>query len=348
MLAACTAAPPTATPTPVVLVVTATPAPKPAAAPAAAQAPATPAPPALKPAAEAKPTAPPAAKPAAKVAATPTSAAAEQRLAVGRTNSYRGLEFTIEEARLGERIESEQARRGNVLVGLRLRVHNPTQQRIAFTGTALTMLMRLQLPDGANPTARAEQPFIRPSVPPGESLAGWAYFELDRPAPLESLKLALGGGDETQAIIPLSGPEQVVAPRSFEYLRSTEPVRGLLWSVSGGTLRLDLPGQQANPGQEFLVLKVRATNPSPSRVELLHANRQRQQAIDYLRVEADNGVLLQQSAELNALPWDFPPKAEQDALYAWQLPHGSKNPKLVILSPDNSQHRLELGPLPPP
>jgi hypothetical protein len=67
-----------------------------------------------------------------------------------------------------------------------------------------------------------------------------------------------------------------------------------------------------------------------------------------LRVRADNGVLLQVSAELNALPTEFPAKAEQDTLYAWQLPLGSQNPKLVILSPDGSEHELELGPLPPP
>jgi len=73
-----------------------------------------------------------------------------------------------------------------------------------------------------------------------------------------------------------------------------------------------------------------------------------QPGTEYLRVEADNGVLLQPSAELNALPTEFPPRAEQDSLYAWQLPRGSKNPKLVILSPDGSQARLELSPLPPP
>ena len=183
---------------------------------------------------------------------------------------------------------------------------------------------------------------------PQQTMAGWSYFELERPVPLESLKLALGGSDETQVAIAFSGPEEVVAPRSFEYLRSTDEVRGLLWSVSGGTLRLDIPGQQANPGQEFIVLKIRATNPAPAEVRMRNERQVPQPGTEYLRVEADNGVLLQPSAELNALPTEFPPRAEQDSLYAWQLPRGSKNPKLVILSPDGSQARLELSPLPPP
>ncbi len=59
-------------------------------------------------------------------------------------------------------------------------------------------------------------------------------------------------------------------------------------------------------------------------------------------------MLLQVSAELNALPSDFPARTEQDALYAWQLPRGSQHPSLVILSPDGSEARLPLGPLPPP
>jgi hypothetical protein len=54
------------------------------------------------------------------------------------------------------------------------------------------------------------------------------------------------------------------------------------------------------------------------------------------------------SAELNPLPTEFPGKAEQDTLDAWQLPRGSKNPSLVIVLPDESQYALELGPLPPP
>ena len=41
-------------------------------------------------------------------------------------------------------------------------------------------------------------------------------------------------------------------------------------------------------------------------------------------------------------------RAEQDALYAWQIPLGSQNPTLVILAPDGSEARLPIGPLPPP
>src|SRR3712207_8823232 len=37
----------------------------------------------------------------------------------------------------------------------------------------------------------------------------------------------------------------------------------------------------------------------------------RQEATEYLRLEADNGVLLQPSAELNALPIEFQPRAER-------------------------------------
>jgi hypothetical protein len=39
---------------------------------------------------------------------------------------------------------------------------------------------------------------------------------------------------------------------------------------------------------------------------------------------------------------------DQDTLYAWRLPLGSENPKLVTLLPDSSEHELALGPLPLP
>ena len=71
------------------------------------------------------------------------------------------------------------------------------------------------------------------------------------------------------------------------------------------------------------------------------------EAVEYLRLEADNGVLLQPSAALDALPTEFQARAEQDALYAWQLPRGSQNPSLVVLAPDGSEVRLPIGPLPP-
>jgi len=269
-------------------------------------------------------------------------------LAIGRSTSYRGLQFTVEEARSGETIQDQRAPRGKTLVGIQVRVHNPNDQAVAFSTTALNRLLRLQLPSGTSPTAEAVPPFVRPSIPSRESISGWVYFEVDRPPALESAALAFGSSDETPVRIPFTGPEPPKTTRTFEYLRSTPEVRGLLWSVSGGEIRLDIPGQQANPGQEFIVLKVRATNPSTVPVRPLSARGASQRGTDYLRMRADNGVLLQVSAELSPLPFAFPGKAEQDTLYAWQLPHGSKNPKLVILSPDGSEHELELGPLPPP
>jgi hypothetical protein len=350
LLAACSGQ--GATPTPVVIVVTAAPSAtqvssasnrtpaagpegKPAAAPKPASKEVAVAP--SKPAATPKPAAP-----------SPTAAPTPQTLKLGRTTSYRGLEFSVVEARTGQTIEGQSANRGKTLVGLRMRAYNPHTANVRFNNPALNTLLRLEHPDGTKSTALSAKPFDRPTLPPRESIEGWLYFELDRPAPLEPMKLVFGGGGETPVEIALSGPEPVIAQRSFEYLRSTDPVRGLLWSVSGGTLRLDIPGQQANPGQEFIVLKVRATNPSASEIRLRNARQGPQGGLDYLRLEADNGVQLQPSAELAPLPAQFLGHAEQDALYAWQIPHGSRNPSLIILSPDGSQHKLELGPLPPP
>ena len=333
-------------PSPIVVVVTATPAPQ-TAAPAAVAAGATPTP------APAAVTAKPAGSPTVVARAKPTAPAtpptpAPQMLQVGRTNSYRGLLFTVEEARSGKTIEGETARGNKTLVGLRMQAHNPSGQDVHFANNPLGNLLRLRLPDGASVTPESDDPFYRPQLAPQETLAGWIYFQLDRSVPLESLTLALGGGQETVVTIPFSGPEPKMAKRTFEYLRTTEVVRGLYWSVSGGELRLDIPGQQANPGQEFIVVNVRATNPSAQSVMLLRPGSVPQEGPEYLRIRADNGVLLQVSAELSPLPTEFPGKAEQDTLYAWQLPSGSKNPKLVILSPDGSEHELELGPLPPP
>jgi hypothetical protein len=270
----------------------------------------------------------------------------EQQLSIGRSVSYRGLQFTVEQARSGEVIQDRRAPRGKALVGLEVRVHNPNARAVAFSTTALNRLLRLQLPSGTSSTAEAVQPFIRPSIPSREAIAGWVYFEVDRPPPLESAVLALGSEDETQARIPFTGAVATTTTRTFEYLRSAPEVRGLLWSVSGGELRLDIPGQQANPGQEFVVLQVRATNPSPAAVVLRNARGATQRGTDYLRVRADNGVLLQVTAELIPLPSEFPGKSEQDTVYAWEIPYGSKNPKLVILSPDGNEHDMDLGPLP--
>jgi hypothetical protein len=251
-------------------------------------------------------------------------------------------------ARSGLQIEDQKADRNKTLVGLRMNVHNPSGQRIHFASGPLNGLLKLVLPGGARPTAEDEDPFSRPIVEPQESVSGWLYFQVERPVPLAEMALALGGPQETVVTIPFSGPEPTIAVRSFEYLRSLDPIDDLIWSVSGGELRLDVPNQQANPGQELIVLRIRATNVSTKEVKVGKVGSVPQEGKEYLRVRADNGVLLQVSAEINDLPEYFPPKAEQDSLYAWQLPKGSKNPKLVILSPDGSEHSIELGPLPPP
>src|SRR3954454_24726061 len=151
---------------------------------------------------------------------------------------------------------------------------------------------------------------------------------------------------------PAHGTAQVhEAPPTHLHLALSPPTELLseeqLDAVVGG-MRADwcdswgngYPGQEANPGQEFVILKVRATNPSPAEVQMRKAPLFPQEGTEYLRLEADNGVLLQPSAALNALPTEFPARAEQDALYAWQIPLGSQNPTLVILAPDGSEARL--------
>lgn len=339
------------TPSPIVLVVTATPAP---ATPSTAPAPiantavggAQISPVTVTPATAASSPVVAAASPAA--AAASPAVPQEQTLKVGRTNAYRGLEVTVEEARSGEQVEEEKADRGKTIVGLRVRLHNPSPQLIHFAGTLFNERAKLRLPNGAAPAAMATDPFIRPRLDSEESTVDWLYFQIDRPVPLSELTLALGGPQETIVTIPFSGPEPVIAVRQFEYLRSLDPINDLIWSVSGGELRLDIPMQQANPNQEFIVLRIRATNVSTKEITAGPGWGAPPEATQYLRVRADNGVLLQVSSAIHELPEYFPPKAEQDSIYAWQLPKGSKNPKLVILEANGSEHEIELGPLPPP
>ena len=62
-------------------------------------------------------------------------------------------------------------------------------------------------------------------------------------------------------------------------------------------------GSQANPGQEFVVLKIRATNPGDGSGGAAQRERSKSTGGRGLaRMKADNGVLLQVSAELSPLP----------------------------------------------
>jgi hypothetical protein len=147
-------------------------------------------------------------------------------------------------------------------------------------------------------------------------------------------------------------------------LRSTEVLDGIIWSVSGGTIRTDIPSQQANPGQEFIVLKVRATNTTNQPIPILTTPAYSFDAKRILRLAPDNGVLLEPSAELDKLGLgafaELPARAERDGLYAWQVPRGQQNPTLVIrretILLDGARQvyggpgeaRLPIGPLPPP
>jgi hypothetical protein len=94
--------------------------------------------------------------------------------------------------------------------------------------------------------------------------------------------------------------------------------------------------EQANPGQEFIVLKVRATNTD-----------REQHWTPRLRLRTDSGVLLEPSARVRDFPLYLPARAEQDSLFAWQVPRGPQNPSLMIAS-DAGEVPLPIGPLPPP
>jgi hypothetical protein len=305
----------------------------------------------------------------------------QQQLTVSRSNFYRGLQVLVDEARSGPPPDSSSqpvlgVERSGVLpattrfvVVVRVRLHNANAQNtdVPSCNDAL-QAFRLRLPSGeALGAAFSSGDYTdcsSHSLTAGQTASGWLFYALREPVPLEPLQLVAGAANETPSVIPFTGPEQVLAAREWTVLHSTEVLDGIIWSVSGGTIRTDIPGQQANPGQEFIVLKVRATNTTDEPIPILVTPAYSFDAKRILRLAPDNGVLLEPSAELDKLGLgavaELPARAERDGLYAWQVPRGQQNPTLVIrresivldgarqVSGGPGEARLPIGPLPPP
>jgi hypothetical protein len=255
------------------------------------------------------------------------------------------------------------------VVVVRVRLHNANAQNtdLPCSNDAL-QAFRLRLPLGESLGAEFSSGDYRTcssqGLTAGQTASGWLFYALREPVPLEPLQLVAGAANETPSVIPFTGPQQVLAAREWTVLHSTEVLDGIIWSVSGGTIRTDIPSQQANPGQEFIVLKVRATNTTNEPIPILVTPAYSFDAKRILRLAPDNGVLLEPSAELDKLGLglfaELPARAERDGLYAWQVPRGQQNPTLVIrretILLDGARQvyggpgeaRLPIGPLPPP
>ncbi|MBV9358775.1 MAG: hypothetical protein JO023_24985 [Chloroflexi bacterium] len=284
---------------------------------------------------------------------TPTiTPIAPRQLAVNRTNYYRGLDVTVDQAQLAQSIEDRTPDRDtDVLLGVQLTVHNANSGSVDFCSWNFADSLRVERGDGSAFSGQHTTGDLFNACPsaflPGEAGTGWLVYDLQRDQPLEPLKLVMGANNETLSVIPFTGPEQPLTSREWTVDRSTGQVNGLIWSVSGGTIGVSIPNQQANPDQEFIQLRVRVTNTLPKEVDLPNEPKQ------VLRLKTDTGTMLDPSEEINALLTccyrAVDPNTERDGLYAWQVPKGQQNPTLVIqVDTEGGSASLPIGPLPTP
>jgi hypothetical protein len=145
-----------------------------------------------------------------------------------------------------------------VTVRLNIKEHNPIASTIYLN---YNNAFRLVLPDKTSVTPNAEQQsgVLSQAVTQND----WIDFLLPSTIATDQLTLQMGGQDEAQMTIPLTGK----ADLSAYALKTISPnttftYAGMNWNLTSVTSSLSAGGKQADSGKRYIVVNLKLSNPT--------------------------------------------------------------------------------------
>ena len=145
-----------------------------------------------------------------------------------------------------------------VTVRLNIKEHNPTASTIYLN---YNNTMRLILPDKTSVTPNDEQQsgVLNQAVTQND----WIDFQLPSNVAIDQLTLQLGGQNEAQMTIPLTGKAELSA-YALKTISSntTFTYAGMNWTLTSVTSSLSAGGKQADSGKRYIVVNLKLSNPT--------------------------------------------------------------------------------------
>jgi hypothetical protein len=172
--------------------------------------------------------------------------------------TYASVDITILNAQEASSFTDDSNTSSPVLLRLNMKEHNPTANTIFLS---YGENFHLILPDGTSVTPASEHDIG--AVDQAVTQTSWVDFPLSSSMDISKLTLRLGGANQVQEDVPLTGnadlskyQAKTISPNAaFQYA-------GANWTLTNVTSSFSANGKQADSGMRYIVITLKADNPT--------------------------------------------------------------------------------------
>lgn len=237
---------------------------------------------------------------------------------INQTVTYAGVNFTIQSVQQSTAFLDDNSATNGV-IRVKYKETNNSGQDVLYFASQIDHLI---LPD-------------KSSVDPVNSLQGggiqnattrenWADFAVPTSDKISQLALVIGGSQEAQIVIPLTGNANLGAFQA-KTANLNKPIsyQGLNYTLQSATESLSIAGKQASPGMRYVILSFKVDNPT-STTKYIGSTQ------DYMRLKA-GGVT---NASVNStLPFSANANTNgATGTVAFLMPEGNTAYTLILLA----------------
>jgi len=174
--------------------------------------------------------------------------------------TYASVDITILNAQEASSFSDDSSPSSPVLLRVNMKQHNPTASTIFLS---YSENFHLILPDGTSITPASEHDIG--AVDQAVTKTSWVDFPLSSSMDISKLTLRLGGANQVQEDVPLTGnadlskyQAKTISPNTaFQYA-------GVKWTLTTVTSSFSANGKQADSSMRYIVITLKLDNPTSS------------------------------------------------------------------------------------
>lgn len=205
---------------------------------------------------------------------------------INQSLTYSSVDFTVVNVQEASSFADDSSPSSPVTLRINVTEHNPTADTVYLN---YTNQLRVVLPDKSIVTAGTSK--VDGIIGQAVQRTNWIDFPLTKSIPINQLSLQFGAANETLMSVPLTGNADLSAYK----LKSITPnaafqYSGVNWTLTAVTSSLSANGKQADTGMRFIVLTLKADNPSTNGTFYTSADTMRLQSGSVTNSSTNNNL----------------------------------------------------------
>lgn len=186
----------------------------------------------------------------------PTKQPAITTASINQSVTYAGVNFMIESVQQSSAFLDDSSSATNGMIRVKYRETNNSGQDVLYFANQINHLI---LPDksSVDPVSSLQTGGINNAT----TRENWVDFAVPTSDKIGQLTLVIGGTQEAQILIPLTGHANLSAFQA-KTVNPNTPIsyQGLAYTLQTATESLSIPGKQASPGMRYVVLTFKVDN----------------------------------------------------------------------------------------